>query len=223
MTIIKADYLHRLRSFVSKEKTRYYLGGVCIQSAPSGGAFLIATDGHILGVFHDDSAIVSPEHEGAIIQLSTEFVRALKATRKDSGPRFVHLQAQTATIRITHDRVSEIGSEEDALVLSSPSQTFAQILIDGTYPDWRRAVPLEPSHPEGFPSYNANYLGAFKECSNSKSAPIRLYSQDEETAAIVKTDRADFLGVLMPVRAANAGVDGEILPAWLETPKAKAA
>lgn len=40
---VKADYLRKASLFMSSEKTRYYLKGVCLEPHPVKGAYLVAT------------------------------------------------------------------------------------------------------------------------------------------------------------------------------------
>jgi len=53
---IDADLFMRVRRAVGTENTRYYLSGVLIEPDPSGGAWLVATDGRAILVARDKTA-----------------------------------------------------------------------------------------------------------------------------------------------------------------------
>lgn len=62
---ISAGVVPRLQRFVSREETRYYLGGLAIEPHPThGGAYVVATDGHRLGAIHDADAICPVAADG---------------------------------------------------------------------------------------------------------------------------------------------------------------
>ena len=56
---VRLDYLARLLPCTSTEETRYYLMGVAVDFHPDGTAALVATDGHKLGLFRDETASAS--------------------------------------------------------------------------------------------------------------------------------------------------------------------
>jgi hypothetical protein len=52
-TIINARYYIEAGAFVTKEMSRYTLNGIRVEPHPEGGAVIVATDGHTMGIFHD--------------------------------------------------------------------------------------------------------------------------------------------------------------------------
>ena len=75
---ISARGLHAVSHFISSEVTRYYLSGVFIETAPEGGVNLVATDGHMIGVYHDAEGTVS---EPTILAPSKALIKACKRYR----------------------------------------------------------------------------------------------------------------------------------------------
>lgn len=106
----------------SSEETRYWLNGVFIEPAPNGGALLVATNGHILLCLHDHDAIVTGS---AIVNLPPALLKACKPTRQNAGPRLE-----------VADGVASVAGLQ-----------CADVLIDGSYPNYRRVIPqdLDPS------------------------------------------------------------------------------
>jgi hypothetical protein len=51
---IRAEYAKLVAPFVADDETRFYLNGFYAQRHPSGGALIVATDGHSLGCFWDE-------------------------------------------------------------------------------------------------------------------------------------------------------------------------
>lgn len=80
---ISAGVVPRLQRFVSREETRYYLGGLAIEPHPThGGAYVVATDGHRLGAVHDADAICPVAADGLpqaiILARTTRLLNAAK-------------------------------------------------------------------------------------------------------------------------------------------------
>lgn len=47
---VSAKYVAMIAPFISKEATRYHLGGIHIMPHPKGGVLMTATDGHTLAI-----------------------------------------------------------------------------------------------------------------------------------------------------------------------------
>lgn len=54
---LDADLFMRVRRAVGREETRYYLWGVFVEPIDGGGAWLVGTDGHVILVARDESAV----------------------------------------------------------------------------------------------------------------------------------------------------------------------
>lgn len=221
---INADYFHRLSTVASKEDTRYYLNGICIRPHWDQGAFLIATDGHRLGMYHDESALVDFEGaarssvtgQGEIIlscRENKDFVKNCKPARKDPSPRVVRITGDTeSTAQVS---VGFYSAECDEF---TPIATFPSLLIDGVFPDVNRIIPTLDQDQPSFSVFNAKYLGDFAAFTlNRGKGCISIMANDPGSPAIVKTDDLSFFGVIMPMR----GPDRQIYvdhPSWMHEP-----
>jgi len=63
--VIKAEYARLIQPFISQEDFRYYLNGFAIEPHPNKGVVIVATDGHKLGAFHDESGACDSKMIGA--------------------------------------------------------------------------------------------------------------------------------------------------------------
>jgi hypothetical protein len=203
---------------MSKEETRFYLCGLHICANPTGGARIVATDGHLLGIFHDAGGIVDAPN---IWPISKTLLAACKPQKTDHGMRrWVVLGEGRAVVALAN--TAQVAGEVAAANL--PSNVVHQefiMPIDGTFPDYTRVVPV-PSVPEtGWVAdhFNPAILeramspAYWTEDGERRKEPLAaaLYSAAVEHPAIVKiSERPDYLGVIMPTRA----VSDHTLPSW---------
>lgn len=211
MTInISAEYARLIQPFTSTDPTRCYLQGFYVEPCSKGGVYVVATNSHIMGIFHDETGTCDkPE----IIQLPKAFFAALKDLRKqykrleDKDFRLV-VEGNTASLGI-----GEPGN--DFRYLMDP-QTFPKVTIDGVFPSWQRVIPrdIDPANPWITGSYNASYIEAIASVGNSKNKSVRLVGKGPVDPALAYVPyRSDFFAVIMPIR------DNEMdrrLPDWLE-------
>ena len=138
-------YLRAMQHFVSSEETRrnqfpasYYLHGIFIDPAPT--PHLVATDGHVLGVLHAGENIRA---EGP--PLIWKVGPMLKAISEAKLDRFASKNI-LPWITLTHDESgtrAEIrgGFESIAGIQDAQAKPCSPPeVIDGTFPDWRRAL-----------------------------------------------------------------------------------
>ncbi|WPZ36723.1 hypothetical protein T8K17_11310 [Thalassobaculum sp. OXR-137] len=223
-TYFSAEYAYHLHKagFVSTEQTRYYLQGVCVEKAQTRpGCYLVATDGHRMGVFYDATA--HTDQSGIIVSLNKTGLAACKPGRHDMDGRMVVVEGSTVAI---HDRTAG----DAAASAPSPLAINCGSVIDGTFPDWRRVVPFKPQTIHAHKSYNPAYLAAFNFKPFSGATPALTIEQgDHRDPAVVRnTAFPDFLAVLMPMRAADPEKTPDIRPGWLNDnphalPKSEAA
>lgn len=127
-----ASILRKVEVAVSTEETRYYLNGVFIHadSREKKLAF-VATDGHKLALYKIDlppGAERIPER-GAIIPHKTVSALRHLAGRKGAG--------ESTMVSVAESAVSFLIGENDLLESK---------LIDGSYPDYTRVVPVGNKH-----------------------------------------------------------------------------
>jgi DNA polymerase-3 subunit beta len=182
-------------AFASKEETRYYLNGVCVEFEPRRATYA-ATDGHRLIVYRDDLDANEPANEllGAFI-IPTAHCKPFKLGKEDNG---------TAKI------FGEVGTR------LTIAHTFVDVTfnpIDGTFPDWRKVVPT--GVPSGVVAqYNHDFLAAFTKfakhlglCTFPFVAP-----NGADPSLVWFAPHDNVLGVIMPVRS-DGKVD-RVAPDW---------
>lgn len=150
-TTVDANLFRLVWTTVSREETRYYLNGVSIEPHPDKGALLVATDGHRLLVAYDENGHCD---EKIIVKLPKYALQECKHKPVHGSSRIIEIEhAGTGNAKI-----SQINSGEISDVL-----TVYDVLIDGTFPDWRRVVPDMSEEPAGTigVGFNAKYLKEF--------------------------------------------------------------
>lgn len=176
---ISGSAFARASKCVSSEETRYYLHGVHIEPCRDGpGALLVATDGSVLVVIHDPEGWVEPGTSG-IVTLPPAL---LKACSGKGDPR---LEIE--------------GGEASVAGMSAKG-----VLIDGTYPDWRRVIP-DQSEGDTLATSATFDVRLYKRLadaiapSSGKSAQcVALYGSGRNPHVMIGNDPNAF-GVIMPI------------------------
>lgn len=195
--LIPADTIKALLVIAAKKDVRSYLNSVCIDVRAS-DAVAVATDGHkmlavALTVTDDAPALVPGRY---IIR--RESLEGVKAVLK-------------RPILVTIDPTAR------AATINNGSAATTTPLMDATYPDWRKVVPLTVSGEVA--QFNADYIGAFGKVQTllgGKYSPAILHNGDSAARVVLA---GDAVGVIMPMR----GQPHLENPAWLVTPTAPAA
>lgn len=200
---VNARYFHAALVAVSKEETRFYMGGVYIQPHPEKGALLVATDGHRLICIHDEDAICT---KSAIVPADVSMRRALAEGGKKGAPdKFV------------------IIDEPGVITIAGHYQSNGPALIDGVYPKWELVVlpvrdQFKKSEPYAASTYNPEYLGAFKVASErlglTSTPSIRIFPRGEAGPALIQFPTfPNAFALLMPM---SQGGDMDGLPSWMK-------
>ena len=205
---VNADLFRAAAVLVTKEETRYYLQGVCIEPCPLGGVTLTATDGHRLFTAHDKEGEADRTY---IVKLDRAALKECKASRSESHPRRVILTEEGGPVSIAHS-----GNEETIYHLAVNWE-----IKDATFPDWRRVIPR---HGNGdtpvFDWYNPDYLASCAEiagilCDGLKVVRVCSIQQGSPALITFGGQPYDAVGVLMPARGErDAKID--IAPAFTE-------
>ena len=114
---------------ISKEETRYYLNGVCLEVV-DGLLVAVATDGHRLAT-REHRLVNPPTNQGSAIVPRKAVAVALGYSGLGEATLSLHRSADG-------ERVAFAEVVADGMRLRCK-------LIDGTFPDWRRVVP-QPSN-----------------------------------------------------------------------------
>lgn len=208
-----ARYLRMLLPFMGRDPTRYYLKGIKAEPHPKRGILLVATDGHRMGIVHDEAG----ESNGDWINRVPGNVAATLRTKAAEDATCLYSDnALYITKAESELPLDQVGADHLIAVGSEP--------IDGTFPDWTRAVPR--SVPDAMTSdrtFKAGYLADFGDVGKGAFGGyggITLYRAGPEDPCIVRVSQVpEFLGILMPQRAAGMPA----LPDWLELPELQAA
>src|SRR5436190_13463255 len=116
--------IEKTRFAISTEETRYYLNGIYLHAAESGGKSVlraVATDGHRLAQAELPLPAGAKDMPGVIVPRKTV---AELAKLAEDGDGDVRIELSPSKIRVSTARV----------VLTSK-------LIDGTFPDYERVIP----------------------------------------------------------------------------------
>lgn len=177
---------------MSKEATRYYLNGICIEHTERGGLVAVATDGHRLGsmklspmqVDAQSAARIEGEFSYIITREAVEWIAGLP--KKFTSPHLITFEFTAATVKLS-------------LFPTMISAEFG--LIDGNFPDWRRVMQAE--HTPSI-SFNAEYIKqlamALKKAGDARTTAITFSLTDIGAPAIITSGQEGLQFVLMPMR-----------------------
>lgn len=184
---VNARLFRVVHNFISTEETRHYLNGVHIEKHARGGLLMVATDGHRLMCVHDEKGSI--EGDSVIVKLDKAALAACKAGRGEPDDRRLKLEGNNVTVQNCHDL---------------PVGAAFNVVIDGTFPAWRRVIPnldaIKPRPAAFNGEYLADYGKASGELRNEKSSLISLWG-DGDGANIVRFPNVNWaFGLLMPCR-----------------------
>ena len=215
---LDATIVRLAMGFASTEQTRYYLNGIHIEPHPIQGVFVVATDGHVMGVFHDETGSITGA-SSAIVHVSKAILKECKADRM--GRRVLAICDVGAA--------GSNGRNSARFVVTSSNQAHPApfldmreqgAIIDGTFPDWRRILPAAPDLTAQPDAYNPNKLAPFAAVASvgmrgDFANAIRIYPPAAAGGPMAVTvgGNLHFYGILMGMRDAG-GID-PAKPGWL--------
>lgn len=183
--------------------TRSYLHGVFVEPIPDGGAFLVATDGHIM-LIHRDKLATAPR--AAILEL-TEPVAPPPMDEDDDGGWFWEFMTIVipATITPTAPIVaSGYSGPPDRFdpAKSVPSMHLLAQEIAGTFPDWRKAAGGPPPNTAPLPKPQIHSLSPIllaRLAGDARGMTIHQISIHADAARLITfDDQPDTLALIMP-------------------------
>jgi DNA polymerase-3 subunit beta len=189
MFTIKTNELKALLICAAKNDIRYYLNGIHFESTPH-GIIAASTDGHRL----------------LCVNLPTEQAEGIKALI----PRAL-IEAAVKTKAPTID----VMIEGHQVTLSSAGQNVSGSITDGVFPDFRRVIPEKVSGIQGN-EFNNEYLVDFDKIGKLINGGKASVLQNSGSAALVKFDCDNAIGVLMPFK--HELPTSLTRPAWIELP-----
>lgn len=143
---VPVEDLLKVLPFRAEMDVRYYLNGILVEPTEH-GAFLVATEGHILAVVHSADAHADKPR---ILEISDDMGRACRELKSVSVASKITVEDENA-----HAVITDATGEH----FIKPGKPF----IDGKYPEWRRVIPtVERLKPGLFAAINAGCLARLK-------------------------------------------------------------
>lgn len=213
-----------LSHFKADNDIRYYLNGVYVAPMPpeaGGGVIGAATNGHVMGMWHDKEGHVT---RPAILRISKQLARAC-ASKETRG--------QQTTLVLTDNRLACMCGPEELYIqpneyrdpASKPKKGWDREPweVAGDFPDLGRVVPSPSEATIGMTgAVSAGYLGLIANAipkglsKLGTGVTIRQVHQDGQN--LVLFDRLpEALAIIMPMRS-DVGTP-EWLPRWKKADK----
>jgi len=168
--LLPKNSLQAMAVLASKQDIRYYLNGVLVESN-SQYTRLVATDGHLLGIFqisetaHDDKSFS--------IIIPNEIIAKL-----DKKDNFLS--------------TNEHGNWSIDGISFNP--------VDGKFPDYMRVLPTKPATGETA-QFNPELINRFVKCSKLlNGSKLPTIAHNGGSSALVDIGIERFVGVVMPMR-----------------------
>jgi hypothetical protein len=203
--------VRRVAPFMATNDIRYYLNGLLIERAPQGGVYVVATDGHTMGISHDPDGMI----EGAdrvIVHVTKPLLTAKppkygRLGRSLSEPLKNYLLLTGGRLSVATDFGMECTNSEAAV-------QAGHAVIEGNFPDWRRVLPdFDKLKPGLENTVNATLFEKFVAASHDSGkrvfgTALRLWQVEQGgVVAVQMPHRPQFLGLVMPMRADDEATD----------------
>lgn len=181
---IERNALRGMLNFAAKKDVRHYINGVLVEATPK-KTRLVATDGHVLGVYtHDMPRDVQNTGNVSVI-LPRELCERITANK----------YAPMVTLEVDGDNVT----------LDDCGTRSTMRRIDGTFSNYTTVIPTLGEESPGH--FNPELVARFAKFAKSmgvSAQSVRLAQNGKERAAIVTVGCLDFVGVIMPLRVLDA-------------------
>ena len=199
---IRYDYFAKLVPFVSAEPGRP--AGVWLDQDTNGGVFAVATDGMVLGAFHDaDGHVETPEGRNSRVMLDPSIVQRARCWGTAATLR---REAERLTLRC--EGAGSVGlwlGEEMVSDLGAGLASRAHV------PAWRNVICADatPGVPEQASSVNLHLLSRFALGQpKGRQANVTLLHPPKATGiGVLVLHEDDFYGIIMPVRRHSTAQD----------------
>lgn len=199
---VDANLFRIVHGFISKEEIRYYLNGVLVEPCGA-GVVMVATDGHRMLVAYDENGTAD---SSLIVKLPPFAVRECKVPVMFNDKRVLLVDSAANSATIEHISAPKIKGD---VPVSQTILTAHRVLIEGSFPDWRRVVPtkeIDPSSRAAFVGFNGKYLADWSKVGIELSrggnvAAVSIQQVGESDPALVRWSGHDnIIGVQMPMR-----------------------
>lgn len=183
-SILNLRVLAAASLFASKDETRYYLNGVCLEIEERGTTY-VATDGHRIFAYREDILPDEKPNEtlGTFI-VPTAHCKHFKLNKDDLG-------------------LASIFQEFGRLTLAYGFVDVRFNPIDGAFVAWRRAIPPATTGTHG--QFNLTLLADFQKVATALELPPPYVASNgpDKPALIWFAGRPEAMGCIMPMRFAD--------------------
>lgn len=197
--------LASVATFRATHDIRYYLAGVLVEKAPQGGVFIVASDGHTMGVGYDEFGSIEG-HDRAILKVSKDLLAACRKRHK--GNPKVMAKGQRLFLADGLDGFDAEATESEFFVQAGKA------VIDTGYPDWKRVMP-DPATltREIGEAHQAAYLARFHDAMKilprcSKQPGVKLWQAEKRGVVVAQPENdTHLLMLVMPMH--ESATDGD--------------
>lgn len=192
---ISARLVCAVLGFCAPHEERKFLRGVYVEPLKSGGATIVASNGHAIVIWRDAIAEVD---EPVILNLNKTTLRVNNLSDSEDGSRVTIQDDQLALM-------DEHGKLIGMLGLSGEWR------IEGVFPDWRKLIPDNPHELNGiFDFFDSRYVGLAAESIEIGVSVnlgvggryfMRLNQLESGSPVVVTTENKNFMSLIMPIRA----------------------
>ena len=200
--------------FQANGDVRYYLGGVAIQPHPDQGVWMVATNGHVLIVLHDQQGHAD---ENMIVRIKDRGMLTAM-TKAKAGQLFVGKQGSA----LTELSLGQDEQHKEPCFFENPPARFCQSeIIDGKFPAWQKVIPSNESvGGHQMPFIAAKYfelVGKTSRLLAGKHAIVGSYAQaDGNSTAVFRINSQHTSEILIYVMPMKYEPDDTIVPKLIE-------
>lgn len=208
---ISLNLAHKLLPCASTEEKRYYLNGVGVHLLPQ-GARLVATDGHVMGIFRDHEAHGTFDGIAAVSRLA--IADAFKAARKEaryndpSNYWLVVDDTGMGSAVLAPTASDAVAGRDDGEEYPVLWRSLKSVLIDGSFPDYTHIIPsrafdVAPSRYGWNPALIGRFADVLGNGTKKSACSISLVSGSADGNSpwfALSAAAPDFVGVVMPMR-----------------------
>lgn len=196
--------LRGMLNLAAKKDIRYYLNGLLVEATPE-KTRLVATDGHVLGIYTCNATANDANTGNVSVILPRDLCERIKA---EKNIPLVMLEV-----------------DGDNVTLVDCGQRIGGKRIDGNFPDYTATIPAEADEhkPGNFNPELMMRFAKFAKAIGHNPQSVRLTQNGPNRAALVTIGgERGFVGVIMPLRVNDkitADVDGARSHLFTPAPK----
>tara|TARA_B100001939_G_scaffold342295_1_gene353223 strand:- start:1637 stop:2317 length:681 start_codon:yes stop_codon:yes gene_type:complete len=216
--VLNSKYIAASQHFTEKDSSRPYTEGIYIEPHPSGGVYIVATNGAALSVFYDAEGSADKD---VLVSLNKNFLAEIRKQEE----AVVVLEGEPGNSAATLVRKIKAGGLNDYLDVAERGAkhpnwitAIGDVFMDWSFPAWRRVIPRPAEkQPQSFSVQKKvfdMFFKAFGELGlKGVDNHVCLHQSEASGAILVRTEQVpEFLGVAMPVN-----FNPSFMPDWLES------